>query len=90
MYLLPTKGRVVIERDETPNTTKGGIILPDKVKEKPKQGTVIAIRSDDSEEFGLEKGQKVLFIGGMMGNEVEVDGKNLLIVPAKDILATVH
>ena len=92
--LKPLRDKVVVERSEAEEKTSGGIVLPDTAKDKPKQGTVIAVGPgrvlDNGEVKALEvkKGDRVLF-GGYAGSEVKVDGKDLLILSESEILAVI-
>ena len=76
MALKPLRDKVVVERSEAEQKTAGGILLPDTAKDKPKEGTVVAVGPgrvlDNGEVKALEvkKGDKVLF-GGYAGSEVK-------------------
>jgi chaperonin GroES len=93
--IKPLRDKVVVERSEAEERTAGGIVLPDTAKDKPKQGTVIAVGSgrvlDNGEVRKLEvkKGDKVLF-GGYAGSEVKIDGQELLILSENEILAVIE
>lgn len=93
--LKPLRDKVVVERNEAEERTAGGIVLPDTAKDKPKQGTVLAVGTgrvlDNGETRKLEvkKGDKVLF-GGYAGSEVKLDGKELLILSENEILAVIE
>lgn len=89
--IQPLGDRVLIQAlKET--MTKGGIIIPDTVTEKPQQGTVIAVGPGRTTEKGeriapeVKAGDKILF-GKYSGTEIEVDGQNLLFLREGDILA---
>jgi len=75
--------------------TKSGIVLPDTAKEKPQEGTVLAVGPgrilDDGkrEPVDVKKGDKVLY-AKYAGTEFKLDGDELLIVSQKDILAVVE
>jgi len=92
--LKPLRDKVVVERSEAEQKTAGGILLPDTAKDKPKEGTVVAVRPgrilDNGEVKALEvkKGDRVLF-GGFAGSEVKLDGKELLILSESEILAVI-
>ena len=92
--LKPLRDKVVVERGEAEERTSGGILLPDTAKDKPKQGTVIAVgagrvlESGESKALEVKKGDKVLF-SSFAGSEVKVDGKEYLIMSESDILAVV-
>ena len=86
--------KVLIERAKADDKTKGGIILPEGAKEKPKQGKVIAVGdgriSDKGERipFQLKKGDTVLF-KSYSGTDVKFDGKEYILMSEEDILAIV-
>jgi chaperonin GroES len=92
--ISPLADRVVILPREAEEKTKGGIILPDTVKEKPIEGTVVAIGSgkvgDDGKNVPLtvKVGDKVLY-GKYSGTEITVDGQDYLIMRESDIFAIV-
>ena len=91
----PYGDRVLVKRLEAEARTKGGIVLPDSAKEKPKQGKIIAVgegRLDDEgkrHEFTVKKGDIVLFTS-YAGTEVKVDGEEYLIMGEDDILAVLE
>ena len=90
--IKPLADRVVIEPLEETEEMRGGLYIPDTAKEKPQQGTVVAVgpgrRSDQGEliEVEIKKGNKVLY-GKYSGTEVTVDGTDYLIVRESDVLA---
>ena len=92
MKLKPLGDRVVVKRLEAEATTKGGIVLPDTAKEKPKRGKVVAVGPGKTLESGevakptVKKGDEIIF-SSFAGTEITVDGKELLIMGAEDILA---
>lgn len=92
--LRPLGDRVLVELAEERETKKGGIIIPDAAKEKPTEGTVIALgtgKTDDSGKkiaFEVKKGDRVL-VSKYGGTEVKVDGKEFKIYSSDDILAIV-
>jgi chaperonin GroES len=93
--LQPLGDRVVIKPTPREEMTKSGIVLPDTAKEKPQEGTVIAVGPgrtlDDGkrEAMDVKQGQKVLY-AKYAGTEFKVEGEDLLIVSQKDILAVVQ
>jgi len=87
MELIPLDDRVVVERVEE-ETKQGSIIIPETAKEKPRIGKVIAVGTDEDLQDILKVGDKILY-GKYVGDEVEIDGKELLIVQRADILAIV-
>jgi len=66
----------------------GGIIIPDTAKEKPQQGTVVAVGTDEELQKLIKEGDKIVF-GKYTGDELELDGKKYLVVQRSDILAIV-
>jgi chaperonin GroES len=94
LNLRPLGDRVVIEPSEGEEQTAGGILLPETAKEKPQQGTIIAVgpgRRDDSGKLiamDVKVNDKVLY-ARYAGTEIKLDGKKLLIVKESDILAVV-
>ena len=92
MKLKPLADKVVVRRLEAETTTRGGIVLPDTAKEKPKRGKIVAVgpgRTLDSGEVAkpsVKKGDEVIF-SSFAGTEIEVDGKEMLIMSTDDILA---
>ncbi|MEE0877051.1 MAG: co-chaperone GroES [Fibrobacteraceae bacterium] len=90
--IKPLADRVLIEPAVAETQTKSGIYIPDNAKEKPMQGTIIAMGSGKRNEKGdiiapeVKVGDVVLY-GKYSGTEVTVDGKNYLIVRESDIFA---
>ncbi len=87
MELLPIDDRVIVERQEE-EVKQGRIIIPDTAKEKPRLGKVIAVGTDEDLQEKIKVGDKILY-GKYVGDEVELDGKQYLIVQRADILAIV-
>jgi chaperonin GroES len=94
MKFRPLHDRVVVKRLEGEEKTKGGIIIPDTVKEKPQEGEIIAVgpgaRNEDGKLVPLDvkAGDRVLF-GKWSGTEVKIDGQDLLIMKESDIMGVV-
>ena len=94
MTFRPLHDRVVVERLEGEEKTKGGIIIPDTVKEKPQEGKIIAVGPGGRDETGklipldVKAGDRILF-GKWSGTEVKIDGDDLLIMKESDILGVV-
>ena len=94
LKLNPLSDRVVVEPKEAEETTKGGIILPDTAKEKPVEGTIVAVGPGKISDNGelvkptVKAGDKVLY-GKYSGTEVTLDGKEYLIMRESDIFAIV-
>ena len=95
MKFRPLHDRVVIRRLEGDDKTKGGIIVPDTVKEKPQEGEVIAVGPGARDESGklvpldLKAGDIVLF-GKWSGSEVKIGGQELLIMKEPDIMGVIE
>jgi chaperonin GroES len=94
MTFRPLHDRVLVKRLEGEEKTKGGIIIPDTVKEKPQEGEIISVGPGGRDESGkltpldVKAGDKVLF-GKWSGTEVKIDGKDLLIMKESDILGII-
>ena len=85
--IKPLADRVLIEPKGAETKTNSGIYIPDTVKEKPQQGTVLAVgKGLKDEPMEIKKGDVVLY-GKYAGTEVTVDEKTYLIVKQSDILA---
>ena len=95
MKFRPLHDRVVVRRIEGEEKTKGGIIIPDTVKEKPQEGEVIAVGPGARDESGklvpldLKAGDIVLF-GKWSGSEVKIGGQELLIMKESDIIGVIE
>ncbi len=94
--IQPLADRVVIKPAEREEKTKGGIFLPDTAtKERPQEGTVLAVgegRRDDSGKLipmNVKVGDKVLF-AKYSGTEFKIDDVDYLILAEKDILGIIH
>jgi chaperonin GroES len=93
--LRPLGDRVVLEPAPGEEMTKSGIVIPDTVKEKPQQGMVLTVGPgrilDDGkrERIDLKRGDRVLY-AKYAGTEFKLDGRELLIIGSKDILAVIE
>ncbi len=91
MNIRPLHDRVIVKRVEEETTSAGGIVLPGSATEKPSEGEVLAIGSgkqlDNGDVRALEVkvGDKVLF-GKYSGNEVKIDGEELIVMREEDIM----
>lgn len=85
MNFKPLGQRVLVERVEESTTTASGIIIPDNAKEKPLRGIVKSISKEVKEEDILSKGDEVLF-AKYSGTEINLDGKEYLVLNVEDIL----
>jgi chaperonin GroES len=95
MKVRPLHNRVIVQRLEEEERTKGGIIIPDTAKEKPIEGKVIAVGvgkiKKDGTKLPLEvkKGDRVLY-AKYAGTEVKIDGEEYLMITEDDILAIIE
>jgi chaperonin GroES len=95
MALQPLDDRIVVKPGESEETTASGLVIPDTAKEKPQQGEVIAVgpgkRSEQTGEIipiGVSVGDTVLY-SKYGGTEVTLDGEDVLVLSARDVLALV-
>jgi chaperonin GroES len=95
MKIRPLADKVLVERIEAEAKTKGGIVLPDNAKEKPKRGVIVAAGDgkvlDDGSRQSLQvkKGDEVLFTS-YAGTDVKVGGDEFLIMDESDIMAVIE
>ncbi len=91
MKIRPLHDRVIVKRVEEETTTAGGILLPGSAAEKPSQGVILAVGNGKQLDNGtvrtleVKVGDKVLF-GKYSGNEVKVDGDDLIVMREEDIM----
>ena len=91
MNVRPLFDRVLVKRQDEPTKSKGGLFLPETSKEKPVEGTVLAIGNGKSADDGkltaltVKVGDRVVF-GKYAGTEIKVDGEERLILREDDIL----
>jgi chaperonin GroES len=96
MSLKPLEDRIVVKPGDAEETTASGLVIPDTAKEKPQQGEVIAVgagkRSDTTGEIipvDVKVGDTVVY-SKYGGTEITVDGQDVLILNARDVLAIVE
>ena len=95
MKLKPLHDRILIKIIEESEKTKGGIIIPDTAKEKPSEGEVVAVGpgiiNKDGKRHPLEvkPGDKILF-SKYSGDEVKIDGKDLMIIKEEDVIGILN
>ena len=95
MKIRPLQDRILVKRLEEETKTKGGIIIPDTAKEKPAEGTVVAVGNGKISEDGnvipmeLKEGDRVLF-SKYGGTEVKIEGVEYLIMSQDDVLGVVE
>jgi chaperonin GroES len=89
--LSPLGDRVLVKPTPKEEVSKGGIILPDTAKEKPQEGTIVAVGpgrlTEDGKRIAMEVkvGEKVLY-AKYAGTEIKLDGEEYLIVRESDVL----
>ena len=94
MNLRPLQDRVLIRRVDPEMKTPGGIFIPDMAQEKPVEGEVIATGPGTRDEQGklhpldVKAGDRVLF-GKWSGNEIKLDGEELVIMKESDLMGVV-
>ncbi len=92
--IQPLADRVVVQPLEEAEQMRGGLYIPDTAKEKPMQGTVVAVgpgkMSDEGKRLTMDVkvGDRILY-GKYSGTEVTVDGEEFLIIRESDILAVI-
>ncbi len=92
LNIRPLNEKIVVKRVEAEEKTKGGIVLPDTAKEKPKEGVVVSLgsgkllESGDRAKFQVKEKDRVLFTS-YAGTEVKIDGQEYLIMNEDDVLA---
>ena len=94
MNLTPLHDRVIVKPSEPEEVTKGGIIIPDTAKEKPMQGTIVAVGSgritDEGKVLPLQvKNDQTVLYGKYSGTEITIDGEEYLMMRESDIFAIV-
>jgi len=95
MQFRPLHDRVVVRRLDQEEKSKGGIIIPDTVKEKPQEGKVIAVGPGVRDEQGrihaldVKAGDKILF-GKWTGTEVKLDDTEYLVMKESDIFGVIE
>jgi chaperonin GroES len=94
MAIKPLEDRIVIKTNEAETTTASGLVIPDTAKEKPQEGTVIAVgpgRFDDGVRVPMDvKVGDVVLYSKYGGTEIKYGGDDLLVLSARDILAVIE
>jgi len=92
--IKPLEDRILVRPEEGEETTASGIVIPDTAKEKPQEGTVLAVGPGKRSETGdlipmdVKEGDRVVY-SKYGGTEIKVEGEDLLILSARDVLAIV-
>ena len=89
MNIKPLSDRVLVEPAQAEEMTAGGIYIPDTAKEKPQRGTVVAVGPGKKDEPTTVKEGDVVLYGKYSGTELQVDGKDYLMMRESDILAII-
>ena len=95
MKVRPLGDKIIVKRDEAMTRTDSGIFLPESAKDKPRQGTVLAVgngrlnkETGDYIPFTVQKGDAVIF-SSYAGSELKIDGDEVLIMTEDDILGII-
>ena len=94
LNIKPLGEKVIVKRVEASEMTKGGIVLPDSAKEKPKRGVVQAVGTgkllDDGSrsEMQVKENEEIVFTS-YAGSEIKIDGEEYLIMDESDILGVI-
>lgn len=95
MKFKPLHDRVLVRRLEEDEKTVGGIIIPDTAKEKPMEGDVLSVGQGGRDEQGklvpldVKPGDRIVF-GKWSGNEIKIDGEELIIMRESDIMGVIE
>ena len=87
MNIQPLADRVLITPAPAEEKTVGGIIIPDTAKEKPLQGTVVAVGEGKKDEPMILKAGDTVLYGKYSGTEIEYDGEKYLVMRQSDVVA---
>ena len=94
MAIKPLEDKILVEATAAETTTASGLVIPDTAKEKPQEGTVVAVGKGRFDEDGdripmdIEKGDKVIY-SKYGGTEIKYEGKDYLILSSRDVLAVI-
>ncbi|WP_205624539.1 co-chaperone GroES [Actinomadura flavalba] len=95
VVLKPLEDRIVVQPLEAETTTASGLVIPDTAKEKPQEGTVLAVGpgrfDDDGDRIPLDvKVGEVVLYSKYGGTEVKYNGEEYLVLSARDVLAVIE
>ena len=94
--IKPLEDRIVVQANEAETTTASGIVIPDTAKEKPQEGTVLAVGPGRWDEDGEKRVPLDVSVGDTVlyskygGTEVKYSGEEYLILSARDVLAIIE
>jgi chaperonin GroES len=87
--IKPLADRVIVEVSPAEEKTASGLIIPDTAKEKPQKGKIVAVGTGKKDEpMTVKVGDTVLY-GKYAGTEINVDGKDYLIMRESDVFAVI-
>ena len=95
MKFKPLHDKILVKTLENTEKTKGGIIIPDTAKEKPSEGEVVAVGPGAINNEGkrntldVKEGDKILF-SKYSGDEVKIDGEDLIIIKEEDVIGILN
>ena len=95
MKIRPLHDRVIVQRTEEEQKSKGGIIIPDTAKEKPQEGKIIAVGKGKTLDDGklvpldVKVGDKVLF-NKYAGSDIKIEGEEYMIMREEDVLGVIE
>ena len=95
MKVVPLGDRILVERLEAEGKTKGGIVIPDTAKEKPKEGKVISVGKGKINEDGktiplsVKEGDRILF-SSYAGTDIKIEGEEYIIMREEDVLGIIE
>jgi chaperonin GroES len=94
MNVRPLHDRIIVQRLDEGEQQSGGIIIPDTAKEKPQQGTVLAVGNGKAKDgkrvpLDVKAGDRILF-GKYGGQEIKLEGQEYLIMKEDDVLAVIE
>ena len=95
MKFKPLHDRILVKRLENDEKSKGGIIIPDTAKEKPSEGEIVAVGPGAINNEGkrntldVKEGDKILF-SKYSGDEVKIDGQDLIIIKEEDVIGILN
>lgn len=95
MKIVPLGDKIVVKRLDAEEQTAGGIVLPSSAQEKPHEGKVLSVgegrltKDGSRAELQVSEGDRVLFTS-YAGTEINIDGKDFLIMKEDDVLAVME
>ncbi len=94
--IKPLEDRILVQTLDAEQTTASGLVIPDTAKEKPQEGTVIAVGPGRFDDAGVKRIPLDVAVGNVViyskygGTEVKYNGEDYLLLSARDILAIVE